>query len=81
MGEKNPGKNFDFKSQNSLTGDIYKERIIMKLKMTVTVAQFKKLMELPDDTKENLPIITMDLAKIGKKQAQEITNLLKKKRS
>ena len=46
----------------------------------MTVTQFKKLMELPD-TKKKYPTITMDLAKVGKKQAQEIIDIMKKKRA
>lgn len=49
------------------------------MKLKLTVEQFKRLLENPN-LKPKYPI-TIDLAKVGKKQAQEIIDILKKKRN
>lgn len=49
------------------------------MRLKITVDQFKRVLE-KSDTKPKYPI-TIDLGKVSKKEAQEIIDLLKEKRS
>ena len=49
------------------------------MKVKLTTAQFKRLMA-NTDSKSKRPMITIDLGKVGKREAQEIIDLLKEKK-
>jgi hypothetical protein len=49
------------------------------MKIKLTTAQFKRLLATAE-TNSVRPIITLDLGKISKKEAQEIIDLLKEKK-